>query len=37
MDERRHHLELPDTADVDLLDTALQAGINLIPVVGGTF
>jgi hypothetical protein len=28
---------LPDTADVDLLETALQVGINLILVVRGTF
>ena len=36
MDERRHRIELPDTAEVDMVDTALQVGLNLIPVVGGT-
>ena len=37
MNESRHRIELPDTSDVDMDDTALQGGINLIPVVGGTF
>jgi hypothetical protein len=37
MDERHQRIDLPDTSDVDIVDTALQVGINLIPVVGGTF
>ena len=36
-DEKHHRIELSDTSDVDIADTALQVGINLIPVVGGTF
>jgi hypothetical protein len=37
MDERRQHIDLPDTSVTDMVNTALQVGINLIPVVGGTF
>ena len=37
MDQKRDRIELPDTANADMVDTALQVGLNLIPVVGGTF